>query len=1038
MKRNPNNYHLFYNHCRNETENVVSERKENYEKVEKELNELNQKLEEFVKDSTEQTNELSLKKKEHEKKAKRGEKLKKQFEDLEKEEVQINEGVKHAKDQIKKLKKNIDSEQEKLNTLIEVPERNAIEIEQLEEKLSKLKDKLEPANKLLHGKMDQVNVETKVFQEKKNSIQSELNELQMASNEAKAKMELAQSELDICMNSESFERNKLEETKRKLKDLNKQVEQRKNEVNNIEKELPKMERDFKKNNDELNQVYGEEKKLQEALSINRQRYAEANSNLTSSQNKNRVLEFLGRLKSEGKLDGFYGRLGDLGAIDQKYDVAISTACGALDCVVVDTIDTAQKCVEHLKTSNVGSATFIALDKQEKWREHVNRKIQTPENVSRLIDLIKVKDTKFLTAFYYSLRNTLVADDLDQATRIAYGQSSRNRVVTLKGEIIEVSGTMSGGGQPLRGRMGTNLAAVSEEKLSGDKILRLKEEIRDKETLIRDIINRKFELEPIVHELKAKIDEARENLNKWKSEIEAWDEQIKCLKKIEADCLKKISEIVPDEAKLKTLEKNVAMLREKFEKADKAAEKLRNENDELHEKIVEISKKLLDGPKQELNKLETDIGETSSRITNLNVEINSSKRNRVNCEKKLNNLNRDLNENEEMLVKSEERLKQIESEGKQLVEEHEQIKEELDKLGDEVDALNKQLKQISTKQQKFETERIDLNHNLEKLKEDLAGHEHELKHYNHLLKSLKLHNIDELENFSGVQEAEETVIPLKQYDSDDMTGVNLESVKKDIHKLEEKLKAQTPNLTAIQNYRELQVKFMERVNELEQITTQRDELCTKFEDVRKKRLDEFMGGFTAIRLKLKEIYRTVTLEGDAELELVDSLDPFTEGIVLSVRPPKKSWKNVSNLSGGEKTLSSLSLVFALHEFRATPIYVMDEIDAALDFKNVSIIAHYIKERTKNAQFIIISLRNNMFELCDRLFGIYKVKNCTSATFIAPELLELDEKKRTFKNITNSAAKTPSTNSMVETEIPTGNKQADESNENDENNRTLTNV
>lgn len=185
--------------------------------------------------------------------------------------------------------------------------------------------------------------------------------------------------------------------------------------------------------------------------------------------------------------------------------------------------------------------------------------------------------------------------------------------------------------------------------------------------------------------------------------------------------------------------------------------------------------------------------------------------------------------------------------------------------------------------------------------------------------------------------------------------------------------------------------MERVGELEQITLQRDELCNEFEDLRKKRLEEFMSGFTAIRLKLKEIYRTVTLEGDAELELVDSLDPFTEGIVLSVRPPKKSWKNVSNLSGGEKTLSSLSLVFALHEFRATPIYVMDEIDAALDFKNVSIIAHYIKERTKNAQFIIISLRNNMFELCDRLFGIYKVKNCTSATYIAPELIELEEKK-----------------------------------------------
>lgn len=154
---------------------------------------------------------------------------------------------------------------------------------------------------------------------------------------------------------------------------------------------------------------------------------------------------------------------------------------------------------------------------------------------------------------------------------------------------------------------------------------------------------------------------------------------------------------------------------------------------------------------------------------------------------------------------------------------------------------------------------------------------------------------------------------------------------------------------------------------------------------------------------------ITLGGDAELELVDSLDPFSEGIVFSVRPPKKSWKNISNLSGGEKTLSSLALVFALHHYKPSPLYVMDEIDAALDFKNVSIVAHYIKvcemimwcmsiaihwpfdltitmhcvqERTKNAQFIIISLRNNMFELADRLVGIYKTDNTTKSVTIDP--------------------------------------------------------
>lgn len=102
----------------------------------------------------------------------------------------------------------------------------------------------------------------------------------------------------------------------------------------------------------------------------------------------------------------------------------------------------------------------------------------------------------------------------------------------------------------------------------------------------------------------------------------------------------------------------------------------------------------------------------------------------------------------------------------------------------------------------------------------------------------------------------------------------------------------------------------------------------------------------------------------------------------MRPPKKSWKNIQNLSGGEKTLSSLALVFALHTYKPTPLYVMDEIDAALDFKNVSIVANYIKEKTKDAQFIVISLRNNMFELADRLVGIYKTNNVTKSITIDP--------------------------------------------------------
>jgi len=213
----------------------------------------------------------------------------------------------------------------------------------------------------------------------------------------------------------------------------------------------------------------------------------------------------------------------------------------------------------------------------------------------------------------------------------------------------------------------------------------------------------------------------------------------------------------------------------------------------------------------------------------------------------------------------------------------------------------------------------------------------------------------------------------------------EEVKNDINILEKEQTsmAKNANMTAIEEYRRKERDYLARVTDLDEISEERNEAIKSYEDLRRLRLEKFMDGFGHITLKLKEMYQMITLGGDAELELVDSLDPFSEGIVFSVRPPKKSWKNISNLSGGEKTLSSLALVFALHHYKPTPLYVMDEIDAALDFKNVSIVANYIKERTKNAQFIIISLRNNMFELADRLVGIYKTFNSTKSITIDPK-------------------------------------------------------
>jgi len=237
--------------------------------------------------------------------------------------------------------------------------------------------------------------------------------------------------------------------------------------------------------------------------------------------------------------------------------------------------------------------------------------------------------------------------------------------------------------------------------------------------------------------------------------------------------------------------------------------------------------------------------------------------------------------------------------------------------------------------------------------------------------------DEEDGIKAVKEdlSEEVLMTLK-----------VPEIERKMHMLEGNVAQMKPNLSVIKDYKGKLEHYKAKVAEFEVVNEQRDEKRRVLDNLRQQRFDEFMKGFNEISLKLKEMYQMITLGGDAELELVDTLDPFSEGIHFSVRPPKKSWKQIQNLSGGEKTLSSLALVFALHYYKPTPLYFMDEIDAALDFRNVSIIANYIKERTKNAQFIIISLRNHMFELADRLMGIYKTHDQSKSVTIAPKLLE----------------------------------------------------
>lgn len=225
--------------------------------------------------------------------------------------------------------------------------------------------------------------------------------------------------------------------------------------------------------------------------------------------------------------------------------------------------------------------------------------------------------------------------------------------------------------------------------------------------------------------------------------------------------------------------------------------------------------------------------------------------------------------------------------------------------------------------------IEMRNKLEENQKALAENQKRNRYWDEKLSKLVIQNI------SDIGEEQEPT-ELQMYTKDELDAMNKESLKAVIVTLEEKVQNASVDLSVIEEYRRRAAEHESRSADLNTALVSRDGAKARLDGLRSSRLNRFMEGFGIISLRLKEMYQMITMGGNAELELVDSLDPFSEGILFSVMPPKKSWKNIGNLSGGEKTLSSLALVFALHHYKPTPLYVMDEIDAALDFRNVSFV------------------------------------------------------------------------------------------------------
>ncbi|KAI8893503.1 RecF/RecN/SMC [Globomyces pollinis-pini] len=804
--------------------------------------------------------------------------------------------------------------------------RNQAEMDSLKVQLVEDENILQEMQKNLQGKTQTIQCE---IEQKQKEVAPYLEKLY----QSQAEYDVLKSEFDIFDQKVNGGKKALEDSIQLLAEMQTKSKIIKDDMDENSSRLNELTEDQAHKSNQTEKTEHKIAVAKENFMNLRRKLDDSKAFAESSKTRGRVHAQLMNQKKLGVIKGICGRLGDLGTIDKKYDVAITTSCSALDSIIVETVGAAQECIEYLKKNDIGRATFLCLDR---LKNHDMRQIQTPENVPRLFDLIKPVDARYAPAFYQAVFDTLVATDLNQANRVAYGKT-RFRVVTLDGKVIDKSGTMTGGGQRVqRGGMDSR----QKSDVSPQEVEQLEIEVQQAKDRWDELVQRLNEIQSIMKESAVEIKSLTLTVTKAKMELASLNDQITDAEQAVALAKENSVPKADDINRFKELKKLLAECESSVAKHKSAAKLIEDEIKELQEKVMEIGGIRLRSQSAKVQSLKDQIESLQIKITKLKSEKTFREKNLIKLDETIEKKTIELKEVERELEDIQKTYEQLLKNYHLVKERVKECEEELESHNDELTKMKENLKQKTSLMNEIRQAALQKNRQSLQLKLQLTGFE----------------------------DTEQT-LELKKYSKKELEEFNLKSLRTKLETLKNNNQVKQPNLGVLKEYKTKMEVCRQRSQTVEEASKARDEAKVK--------LETFMTGFNAISLKLKEMYQMITMGGNAELELVDSLDPFSEG----------SWKNIANLSGGEKTLSSLALVFALHHFKPTPLYVMDEIDAALDFRNVSIVANYIKERTKNAQFIIISLRNNMFELADRLVGVYKTDNTSKSITINPTDVEL---------------------------------------------------
>jgi len=910
------------------------------------------------------------------------------FKEFERLDVKFTEDIAFHEQKLQKLSQTAQREREQAVQLVKDAEQLKVDAPTREQELDSAErfrtsqaTKLEQLFAGLKGKAERL-------RPAKEAKEKELVPLQQKLTEVKKVVEVAQTEAGFLRHNTVEVADQIEQLKREHTECSQRLSVRELEgkdATKMRKDRVKLVGDAKQR---LGQVTAQMEEVTQEAQATRVKAEEARSEFEQEHFRGRLIKAVYEQSKAGRLKGVYGRLGDLGTINKKYDVAVSTACSMLDAIVVETTEDAQAVIEFIRSQDLGRTTCICMQKIQEKARHMDSFDNAPESASRLLDLIKPEKPEYRVAFFFALGNTLVAKDMDQATRIGLQGKTRHRVVTLAGGLIDTSGTMSGGGGKVAsGGMRASICRYSPEEVKG--LVAAYEQANAKLVSIRQerqALDEALTLtEKEISDIELREQKCTMEVSALTKQMEAYDARLKVLK---------VPQLSGDEkSKLKQLEKLIESRSDELNTIMQEHQAVEEEVRKLHDQIMNIGG---DELKQAKAKLEESTKKCEDMRRNIKKALLDAD-NMVKNSKKAEASAKVAVDEHKTCEKALETLRKehakLDDKAEQVLNAYNKLKDTLAEKDEVLTALRGKRDEVIQKASSLKSQEVDLVNEMEvktrtlrELYGRITAWSNKLQEARKEYAQLPLDLLAELRGENKAQGFKWQELARKAMAADLELEVLEQVVRADIDArmltLEANVKNLKPNLTSIEEFRRADGEHRTRLEDYETVHGQREDARRNLEQLRQSRLEEFMEAFSIISMKLKEMYQMITLGGDAELELVDTLDPFSEGIAFSVRPPKKSWKQITNLSGGEKTLASLSLVFALHHFKPTPLYFMDEIDAALDFRNVSIIANYIKERTKNAQFIVISLRNHMFEMADLLVGIYKTDDISKSVGINP--------------------------------------------------------